>query len=106
MKTTDHNVENLRRSLRDEAAAMRARAKELDALATNVTKQIKSGIAAVHTFEYIGQEAISIITHRSSVHAEIIVRSCATLAAEAAVEWVEAQRVAELLESLDTEARS
>lgn len=97
MKTTDHNVENLRRSLRDEANVLRQRAKRLDALATNVKEQVRSGIATVHTFEFVAQEAIDIVTHRSNIHPQTIARVCASLAADAAVEWANNQTAAERL---------
>lgn len=91
MKTTDHNIETLRRHLQTEANVMRERAKRLDRLATALTNDVKAGTATMHTFEFIAQEAIDIITHRSNVHPQSIARTCASLAADAAVEWVEAQ---------------
>lgn len=91
MKTTDHNVDYLRRSLRDEAEAMRARAARLDALAQSVKTWVQDGTANVHGFEFVAQEAIDIITHRSNVHPQTIARTCASLAADAAVEFVQAQ---------------
>lgn len=91
MKITDHNIETLRRHLKDEADAMRERAKRLDDLAFAVKKDVKAGVATVHTFEFVAQEAIDIMTHRSNVHPQSIARVCASLAADAAVEWVEKQ---------------
>lgn len=90
MKTTDHNIENLRRHLKDEANWMRMRAKRLDALSTNVKDLVAAGTATVHTFEFVAQEAIDIMTHRSNVHPQSVARVCASLAADAAVEWAKA----------------
>jgi hypothetical protein len=89
MKTTDHNIDYLRRSLRDEAVSLRERAKRLDKLATQMVEDVRSGDATVYTFEYVSQEAISTVTHRSNVHVQMIARYGALAAADAAVEWAQ-----------------
>lgn len=94
MKTTDHNVEQLKRHLKEEADALRARAERLDELSAATIVAVRRQSSTAHTFEYVAQEAISIITHRSNVHPESIARTCVSLAAEAAAEWVKAQAVA------------
>lgn len=94
MKTTDHNIDYLRRSLRDEATSLRERAKRLDSLASQMVENVREGLATVYTFEYVAQEAISTVTHRSNVHVQSIARYGALAAADAAVEWAEKKRAA------------
>lgn len=101
MKITDHNVDGLRRALADEAASLRARAKELESLSASIREQVKGGFATAHTFEYVAQEAASTLTHRSNVHPQTIMRYCTLLAAEAAVEWAEKQRAEDLALVMD-----
>lgn len=90
MKTTDHNVDYLRRCIRDEATMMRQRAKRLDALASRMNAEVKEGTATAGTFSFVAQEAVDIITHRSTVFPQAIARQAATCAADAAVEWEKA----------------
>lgn len=103
MKATDHNVDYLRRSLRDEAVWLRRRAQQLDGIATAMTKDVKAGIANPHTFEFVVQEVASLLTHRSNVFPQTIFRACTSLAAEAAVEWAENKRIAEMDAALAAE---
>lgn len=90
MKTSDHTVQELLRHLKDEAVSLRERAKRLETLATWTTEAIKDGPVTPHAFEFLAQEAIDVVTHRSNVHLQFIARSCTTLAAEAAVDWAKA----------------
>lgn len=92
MKTTDHNIETLARSIRSEATACRERAKRLDRLASQMNTDVRTGHATVHTFEFVAQEAIDIMTHRSNVFPQTIARTAASAAADAAVEWTKAAR--------------
>ena len=91
MKTTDHNVDYLCRSLHGEAESLRSRIIRLENLAKQVKRDVRDGAATVHTFEFVAQEAIDISTHRSNVFLSSIARTCASLAADAAVEWAEKQ---------------
>lgn len=103
MKTTDHNVTRLKEELRAEAKKMRERARHLDDLAAVVHRNVKDGYSNVHTFEYVAQQAISEITHRSSVMPQSIARYCTLLAADAAVEWAEKERIAAMDAALAAE---
>lgn len=94
MKTSDHEVESLKQALNDEAAKMRERADKLDSLAKTMVSQIRLNQSTPHTFEFVAQEAIDVITHRSSVMPQTIARQSAACAAIAAVEWAEKQRTA------------
>lgn len=96
MKTTDHDFYSLKQALRDEAAMMRERAKRLDSLTTRITAEVKDKTATAGSFSFVGQEAIDIITHRSTVMPQQIARQAATCAAQAAVEWDEKRRIAEM----------
>jgi len=94
MKITDHNVEQLSRHLREEAAACRYKADRLEGLATTMIEDVQAKAVTGHTFEFIAQEAVDIMTHRSNVHPQFIARTCVSLGMEAAEEWTRA-RVAE-----------
>lgn len=103
MKTTDHNIETLQRHLKEEAADLRRRAERLESLSQTLVSSVRTEVATVHTFEFVAQEAIDIITHRSNVHPQSIARVCSSLAADAAVEWADAQREAAFKAALAAE---
>lgn len=103
MKTTDHNFDSLKRALRDEAVMMRERAKRLDSLATRITAEVKNGTASAGSFSFVAQEAVDIITHRSTVMPQQIARQAAICYGIAAVEWTEQQRIANMDEALARE---
>ncbi len=90
MDRSNHDYERLLQALQDEINWTAQRASNLrvmrDAIKSHRNNYVAEGWAQV------GQDIVSELTHRSNVHPQTIVRSCALLAADAAIDWDAKQR--------------